>query len=81
MPKFLDYHADLTLPAEAIQMLRDATKSGTYDQFQSRQLEVFYNADGKVFCLVEAPNEEAVRQRHASLGVDCGDVHQVKSLL
>lgn len=81
MPKFMDYHADLKLPADAIRMLGEAAASGTYDQFQSRQLEVFYNTDGKVFCLVEAPNEEAVRQRHTSMGVDCGDVHKVRSLL
>jgi hypothetical protein len=81
MPKFIDYHDNLKLPEEAISQLREAARTGTYDQFQARQLEVFYNADGKVFCLVEAPNEDAVRLRHDALGVDCGDVHRVRSLL
>jgi hypothetical protein len=81
MPKFIDHHPDLKLSPEAVQALSDDARSGRYDQFQARQLEVYYNTDGKVFCLVEAPNEEAVRQRHAAMGVPCGDVFSVESLL
>jgi hypothetical protein len=42
---------------------------------------LFHNPDGKVYCLLEAPDEEAVRLHHAALGVPCGDVHEVQSLL
>ena len=42
---------------------------------------MFHNADGKVYCLLEAPDEEAVRQHHAALGVDCGEVHEVRGIL
>ncbi len=44
-----------------------------------RQAELYYNADGNVYCLLEAPNEDAIRKHHAALNVPCGDVHQVDS--
>jgi hypothetical protein len=34
-----------------------------------------------VYCLLEAPDAEAVRKHHHALGVDCGEVHEVKGLL
>jgi Protein of unknown function (DUF4242) len=34
-----------------------------------------------VYCLLDAPDEEAVRQHHAALGIACGDVHHVTKLL
>jgi hypothetical protein len=45
-----------------------------------RQIELYHNAGGKVYCLLDGPDEEAIRQHHAALGVPCGDVHRVDSL-
>lgn len=81
MPRFMDYHQDLKLPAEAIDQIAGDTKAGAADQFGVRQLELYHNAEGHVYCLLEAPDEEAVRQHHAALGVSCGDVHEVQTLL
>ena len=81
MPRFMDYHDDLRLPAEAIQQIAQGTKDGAIDEFGVRQLELYYNADGKVYCLLEGPDEEAIRSHHAALGVPCSDVHEVDSLL
>jgi Nickel responsive protein SCO4226-like len=81
MPKFMDYHDDLKLPAEAILQITQGTKDGATDQFGVRQLELYHNADGKVYCLLDGPDEEAIRNHHAALGVPCSDVHQVDSLL
>jgi acylphosphatase len=81
MPKFMDYHDDLKLPAEAVQQFAQETKEGATDQFGVRQLELYHNADGKVYCLLEGPDEEAIRNHHAALNVPCGEVHQVDSLL
>jgi len=33
-----------------------------------------------VYCLLEGPDEDAIRKHHAALGVLSGDVHQVDSL-
>jgi hypothetical protein len=49
------------------------------DAFGVRQIELFYSPDGKgVYCLLEAPDEEAVRQHHEG---NCGEVIKVESLL
>jgi hypothetical protein len=76
----MDFHDDLQLPAEAIAQIAEDTRNGKTDQFGVRQIELYHNADGKVYCLLEGPDEEAVRQHHAALGLTCGDVNQVDSL-
>jgi Protein of unknown function (DUF4242) len=80
MPQFMDFHDDLKLPTEAINQIAADTKDGKTDQFGVRQVELYHNADGKVYCLLEAPDAEAVRQHHEALGIACGDVHEVSGL-
>jgi Nickel responsive protein SCO4226-like len=81
MPRFMDYHDDLKLPPEAIAQIGQGARDGVSDEFGVRQIELYHNADGKVYCLLEAPDEDAVRRHHAALDVPCGEVHQVDSLL
>jgi hypothetical protein len=81
MPQFMDYHDDLKLPDQAIQQIATDTKAKKSDEFGVRQVELFHNSDGKVYCLLEAPDAEAVRKHHEALGVPCGDVHEVSGLL
>jgi hypothetical protein len=81
MPRFMDYHDDLKLPQEAIDQIAQGTRDGVSDEFGVRQVELFHNADGKVYCLLEGPDEEAIRKHHAALNVPCGEVHEVDSLL
>ncbi|GAC1439949.1 MAG: hypothetical protein NVSMB55_02900 [Mycobacteriales bacterium] len=80
MPKFMDYHDGLKLPQEAIDSIGEGARAKTADEFGVTQVELFHNADGKVYCLLDAPDEEAVRKHHAALDVSCGDVHRVDSL-
>jgi hypothetical protein len=80
MARFMDFHEDLQLPAEAIGQIAEDTRNEKVDEFGVRQVELYYNANGKVYCLLDAPDEEAVRQHHAALGLTCGDVNQVDSL-
>lgn len=81
MPQFMDFHSDLKLPPEAIDQMRADTMSKKYDQFGVRQMELYHNPAGHAYCLLEAPDAEAVRKHHEALGVPCGDVDQVDSLL
>ena len=81
LPRYMDFHEDLKLPAEAIDQITQETKDATADEFGVRQVELFHNPDGKVYCLLEAPDADAVRKRHEALGVACGDVHEVQGLL
>ena len=80
MPRFMDYHDDLRLPQQAIDEIGRGAKAGESDEFGVRQVELFHNPDGKVYCLLDAPDEQAVRNHHAALDVPCGDVHRVDSL-
>jgi hypothetical protein len=80
MPTFMDFHDDLKLPQQAIDQIGQGSRDGVKDEFGVRQIELFHNPDGKVYCLLEAPDEEAVRKHHAALDVPCGEVHRVASL-
>jgi Nickel responsive protein SCO4226-like len=80
MPQFMDFHPDLKLPAEAIAQIADDTSHARADRFGVRKIELFHNGDGQVYCLLDGPDEQAIRAHHAALGVPCGDVHQVDSL-
>ncbi len=81
MPQFMDYHDDLKLPDDAIRNITEEAKAGKSDEFGVRQVELYHNPDGKVYCLLDAPDEDAVRKHHAALGVDCGDVHPVSGIM
>jgi hypothetical protein len=81
MPRFMDFHQDLKLPAEGIAQIADDTRQGRADQFGVRQLELYHNDEGAVFCLLEGPDEDAIRHHHAARDVPCGDVHRVDGLL
>jgi Protein of unknown function (DUF4242) len=80
MARYMDHHEDLKLPTEAIERIADDARNGRADEFGVRQIELYHNPDGKVYCLLDGPDEEAIRRHHAALGVPCGDVHQVSSL-
>jgi hypothetical protein len=81
MPQFMDFHDDLKLPDQAIQQITQETKDQKADEFGVRQVELFHNPEGKVYCLLEAPDADAVRKHHEALGVPCGEVHQVSGVL
>ena len=80
MALFMDFHENLKLPAEAIAQIAEDARAARADQFGVRQVELYHNPDGKVYCLLEGPDEDAIRKHHAALGVPCGDPHQVDSL-
>jgi hypothetical protein len=80
MPQFMDYHSDLKLPQDAIDGIAEGAHAGATDEFGVRQIELYHNPDGKVYCLLEAPNAQAVRDHHAALGVECGEVHEVSGI-
>ena len=81
MPRFMDFHSELKLPPEAIEQLTQDTKDGKRDEFGVSQVELFHNPDGQVYCLLDAPDAEAVRHHHEALGIECSDVHEVQGLL
>ena len=61
VPRFMDFHDDLKLPAEDIDQIAQGTREGATDEFGVRQVELYHNADGKVYCLLEGPDADAIR--------------------
>ena len=61
MALFMDYHQDLKLPAEGIAQIAEDTRGARADRFRVRQVELYHNSDGKVYCLLEGPDEDAIR--------------------
>jgi hypothetical protein len=80
IPQFMNFHPELKLPQEAIDDIAAGAHAGTADQFGVRQVELYHNSDGTVYCLLDAPNAQAVRDHHAALSVDCGEVHEVTGI-
>ena len=72
--------ADPTRPVPEIAQISDDARERRADEFGVRQVELYHNASGQVYCLLEAPDEEAVRKHHAALGIDCGAVHRVHGI-
>jgi len=52
----------------------------TRDEFGVRQVELYHNPEGQVYCLLDGPDEDAIRKHHTALGVDCGVVHRVDGI-
>ena len=77
MTLFMDHHENLKLPAEATAQLADDARHG---RFGVRQVELCHNPGGKPYRLLQGPDEDAIRQRRAALGVPCGEVHRVDCL-
>ena len=49
MARFMDSHEDLKLPAKAIAQIAEDTRNARSDRFGVRQIELYHNADGKVY--------------------------------
>ena len=79
MPKFMDFHPGYQMSPERVAQLRQETADAKSDQFGVRRLELYFNPDGQgVYCLLEAPDETAVRNHHNG---NCNEVILVESLL
>jgi hypothetical protein len=76
----MDFHENLKLPADAIAQIADDTHHERADEFGMRQVERYHNPDGQVYCLLDGPDEDAIRKHHAALGVECGAVHRVDGI-
>jgi hypothetical protein len=80
MPRFMDVHEDLRLPDAAIAQITEDTRNMKTDEFGVRQVELYHNPEGKVYCLLEGPDEESIRQHHEALGLTCGEVTRVEGI-
>lgn len=68
MPKFLDVHSLNGLEEKTLRKLQQSP----VDEFGITHNNLMYNkGEDKLFCLLEAPNKEAVENHHHKAGVKC----------
>jgi hypothetical protein len=77
MPIILDAHHGSELPLDSIRDFLRQARLAICDEFGVRALDLYCGDDGRVFLVVAAPDEAAVRRRHAEQGVVCRRVRQV----
>ena len=76
MPKYIDTHEMGKLTPEQLKSLQSAPK----DKFGVTHHDILYNsAENKVFCVLNAPNKEAVANHHKNAGLECDWIQEVES--
>jgi hypothetical protein len=77
MAIFFDFHSAGEVSVEAVrQCFADARRGGP-DRSGCRPLDFYLALPGSVYCVLEAPNEAAVRQFHADRAMPCSVVRPV----
>ena len=79
MPIFLDTHHGSELDADGLRDYLRQARAAIAGRFGVRPLDLYCGDDGRVFFVVAAQDEAAVRQRHAADGVICRRVRRVES--
>jgi hypothetical protein len=78
LPKFLDVHSLEGIRDEGT--LRKLQQS-PMDEFGVKHLNILFNRQANIcFCLLEAPNREAVEKHHAKYSIKCNWITEVESL-
>ena len=80
MAIFLDAHHGSDLPIDAVREFLRGARLGAVDSYGVRPLDLYCGEDGRVFYVIAAPDEAAVRQQHAASGVVCRRLRRVQSL-
>jgi hypothetical protein len=78
LPKFLDVHSLEGIRDE--DTLRKLQQS-PMDEFGVKHLNILFNRQANIcFCLLEAPNREAVEKHHAKYSIKCNWITEVETL-
>lgn len=76
MPKCMYTHPMRPLDAKTLRELQQAPE----DEFGVTHHDILFSEDGnKVFCVLDAPDENAVRKHHEKVGTMCDWVEEVES--
>ncbi len=76
MPKYMDTHTMGSITEETLRKLQTAPT----DEFGVTHHDILFSKDDdKIWCVLDAPNEEAVRQHHEKAEVHVDWVREVKS--
>jgi hypothetical protein len=76
MPKFLDIHALGNYSEDELKKAKQLPP----DEFGVKVLNIFYNMKTDIsFCLIDAPNREAVEKYHEKYNLTCDWITEVNT--
>jgi hypothetical protein len=76
VPKFLDVHSLGEYSEDELKKSQELPR----DEFGVKVLNILYNEEVSIsFCLLDAPNREAVEKHHEKLGIKCDWITEVKT--
>lgn len=76
MPKYMDTHPMGEIAPETLKKLQHAPK----DSFGVTHHDIFFNEkENKVYCVLNAPNRDAVVKHHQHAGLECEFILEVES--
>jgi hypothetical protein len=76
MTLFIDEHPMGTFNEKTLNELQNSPS----DEFGITHKNILYNKDeDKIFCILDAPNKEAVDKHHNKAGLKCESITEVKS--
>ena len=76
MPKFIDTHEMQPFTAEQLTALQNAPP----DEFGVTHHDILFSeSENKIYCVLDAPDAEAIHKHHAKAGIQCDFVHEVES--
>lgn len=76
MPMFMDSHPMEPFTADALR----AAQAAPPDEYGVTHHDILFSeTDNKIYCVLNAPNIEAIHKHHAKAGISCDWVHEVQS--
>ena len=75
MPRFLDVHPMKGITEETLKQIQMSPK----DEFGVTHVNILFNPEAdRVFCILDAPDKDAVEKNHQKLGIKCEWIIEVK---
>ena len=76
MPKFIDAHPMKPFKADELKKLQDAPA----DEFGVTHHDILFSEkDNMIYCVLDAPNADAIHKHHHKAGIECDWVREVES--
>ena len=76
MPTYVDTHQMKPFTAQELREAQNAPK----DEFGVTHHDILFSEkDNKVWCILNAPNKDAVEKHHAKVGIKCESINEVMS--
>jgi hypothetical protein len=76
MPRFLDVHPLKGVDEDSLRRFQNAP----VDEFQVKAINLMYNYEAdRFYCLLEAPNKQAIKDHHNKYGFECEWITEVKT--